>query len=753
MQENINSLVEFFKAYSKFFNLPDGELNRYLYYILLSSLILTISKSIFGLIKKFILWKNQRHLNKDLHPYYSPDDVERTTKYYIPLKYQNVAPNEDEELGRRYIAAAKNKIIPLFLNDIFQNEEGNNKYYLILADTGMGKTTFLINLYIAYKNKFRILFKRQKKYEIKLFPLGNSNTLEEIKSLRDKENTILLLDAFDEDIEAIKDYKKRLDSILSIVYKFRVIILTCRTQFFPSREEEPHETGYFTGGEQGEYQFQKLYLSAFDNKDVKKFLSKRYSKIFQFRKYHRAKIIAEKSPNLVVRPMLLSNIDELLSSRKTYRFSFEIYETLIMRWFERESKKPKIRELFETKENFIRLIASFSKKLAIELYKNREKYGGYYLPREENFPKEISNIFDPQKFDSFFSEKIGKTKSLLNRDAIGNYKFSHKSILEYFLAQELVINHNFFNNFNFSGMDATFNFLKDMFFDKLQHSEGEFSYKEDKKSTQQLSSLTFKKSIFVENLIIKLQDSDCLHLIKLFFPSVKIITIIHKNFIDNVYVLYINLLSFKITIIHFLSEIFKEILLKIDQFEDILQSKEPFYIKLIDFSKIIKSYLDDIKKTHKDNLSYDDLTLIYTPNYVELVNTIKVLTSIKLEHILRLNRQEEFIVFRLYKIFVLNIYDTKELFEVNREAFINELHSFLSLFDSHFFLKSLLEESDGYRYKEITLLVNLLKENNIFSFCNALSEIENSQKKPMILKFLHDIEILKRIIPACKIIY
>ena len=93
--------------------------------------------------------------------------------------------------------------------------------------------------------------------------MGYPNILEDIEKVKDKENTILLLDAYDEDLEAIKDHQKRLNEILSKVHKFREIVITCRTQFFPSEKEEPDRTGYFTGGERGEYKFQKSYLSVF----------------------------------------------------------------------------------------------------------------------------------------------------------------------------------------------------------------------------------------------------------------------------------------------------------------------------------------------------------------------------------------------------------------------------------------------------------------------------------------------------------
>jgi len=92
----------------------------------------------------------------------------------------------------------------------------NLGFALALADSGMGKTTFMINLYIRYKNAFRLPFAPQK-YDIKLFPLGYPNILEDIEKVKDKKNTILLLDALDEDLEAIKDHQKRLNEILSKV--------------------------------------------------------------------------------------------------------------------------------------------------------------------------------------------------------------------------------------------------------------------------------------------------------------------------------------------------------------------------------------------------------------------------------------------------------------------------------------------------------------------------------------------------------
>ncbi|MEZ4847960.1 MAG: formylglycine-generating enzyme family protein [Bacteroidia bacterium] len=55
-----------------------------------------------------------------------------------------------------------------------------------------------------------------------------------------------------------------------------------------------------------------------------------------------------------------------------------------------------------------------------------------------------------------------KSRSLLNRDAEGNYKFSHKSILEYFLAKEAYDNPDFYDQMEFAGMDQALQFFSEM---------------------------------------------------------------------------------------------------------------------------------------------------------------------------------------------------------------------------------------------------------------------------------------------------
>jgi len=76
-----------------------------------------------------------------------------------------------------------------------------------------------------------------------LVPLGQGNAIEQIKAISNHRNTILLLDAFDEDTRAIEDAMSRMDEIMESASDFKAVVMTCRTQFFPTEDAVPRETG------------------------------------------------------------------------------------------------------------------------------------------------------------------------------------------------------------------------------------------------------------------------------------------------------------------------------------------------------------------------------------------------------------------------------------------------------------------------------------------------------------------------------
>jgi len=411
---------------------------------------------------------NLKKYQQGLKQFYPEAEIEKATKYYITTQCQNIAPSKEEEPGRTHAFATKESLIPFFLQRDLQNITEKDKFFMILADSGMGKTTFMINLFLHYAKSLE-----SKSFNIKLFPLGNPNILEEIKKIPETsyDKTVLLLDALDEDNIAIKDYQARLREILEVTQNFREIVITCRTQFFPTEEEEPKETGVLSfQNNNKEYIFRKLYISPFDKQDIKKYLGKRYS-FFHWKKRKKAQKIVEQSPNLMVRPMLLSYIDDLIQDDRHYKYAYEIYEELIKRWIEREvgRRNP------DTQDTYREALYLFSQGVAIDIYQKRKRRNGLVIFADEviSFAKEYHiNLNDLEL----------KSRSLLNRNAKGEYKFSHKSILEYFLALEVFQNPLFESQMEYETLPQVKSFLEEMYFAKAKYLKGQFKYEKDSQS-------------------------------------------------------------------------------------------------------------------------------------------------------------------------------------------------------------------------------------------------------------------------------
>ena len=169
--------------------------------------------------------------------------------------------------------------------------ESFGKYYIILADSGMGKTTFLVRLYRDYILKINL--RRRKKLSICFVTLTESDFLSKIKSVEKPEKTILLLDALDENTEAINDCDAFLKQLLETTKRFNKIVITCRTQFFSNQRSEPRKTGLIhagTGNKSSE--FIRKYITPFSDREVKQYLRKRFRFRFKFRK--EAKRIVDK---------------------------------------------------------------------------------------------------------------------------------------------------------------------------------------------------------------------------------------------------------------------------------------------------------------------------------------------------------------------------------------------------------------------------------------------------------------------------
>lgn len=346
---------------------------------------------------------------KELHPYYTKSEIESAKKNYIQTKAQNTNP-----IGRESSDFIKVELIPQFLK-IFKSDNENDRFFLILGDAGVGKTTFLINLYVSYRKQ---IFGQ--KYHIKLIPLAFPNVLENVERIEEKENTILLLDGLDEDYHAIKNTNQRIEEIISATLKFKYVIITSRTQLFSTVDEEPKFTGLFKfGSKGGEYIFHKMYISNFDREDINKYISSWSSSIEQSKK-KKIQNFYKENPQLFNNPLLLNLLmtGDFEESQLTKSIS-KLYDEFTQLWIERESLG--IRQ--SKRNHFKSSLYEFSKSVAYEM----DKEGTHLIP--------INRLIEFAKKNEFgLSITEIKSGSLLSRDDNGNFHFAHISIFEYFLA-------------------------------------------------------------------------------------------------------------------------------------------------------------------------------------------------------------------------------------------------------------------------------------------------------------------------------
>ena len=306
-----------------------------------------------------------------------------------------------------------------YVDDFLKRKRG--KYLIILADCGMGKTSFLINYFHRHHAAWRT------SGEMVLVSLARASAEDEIKAIPPdkRKSTVLLLDALDEDPLVLGDHRKRIEYLFVLCGSFQVVIITCRSQFFSSDDDIPSATGIVRVGPTGpdqskEYSLQRIYVAPFDDKAIKNYLRKEMPGMLNYSKRVAASNLVSRVPNLAVRPMLLAHISDIVGEGVDLKSQSDIYQAMISAWVKREDRWVRPEPLLK-----------FSRSLAFDFYKNRHLRGGEFC-----IPQEIEEFAKKWKTDIKTEYLTGR--SLLNRFSDGNYKFAHRSILEYFVVQAAI---------------------------------------------------------------------------------------------------------------------------------------------------------------------------------------------------------------------------------------------------------------------------------------------------------------------------
>lgn len=364
-------------------------------------------------------WRNKK-IKDVLIPEYGDQVAEQ--KYFISSHFTTTPPNNlDDPLEVERVESSK-KLIDHLVERVFVEENTTNRYFCILAGAGMGKTTFAVNLVISYINRYK---QKTLPFEIKLVSLARRDFAEVLQQIVAPKETILILDALDENADASNDLFSFMQTMECLIKDFRFVILTSRTQFFPTEDDEPEITSILNfGKEKGYHIYHKMYISPFSHDDVQMYLKKKYRKRSQRKKAE--KIIAQCS-SLATRPLLLSHIDDLLSNNRAYDTFSSIYETLIDVWINREVRfnkggdDPKLQQR----------LYDFSLDFALELFYNKDQSTNMRLSRDSYIDFINRKGYNDYNFSG---------RSLINRDASGTMKFSHKTFYEYFLAKAKIQN-------------------------------------------------------------------------------------------------------------------------------------------------------------------------------------------------------------------------------------------------------------------------------------------------------------------------
>lgn len=346
---------------------------------------------------------------------------------YIDTYFQTEPPHDyDEPSDSEYKdLRTKNDSIYHFLNKAFKKDNDNPPFYCILGGSGMGKTTFAVNLVRKYINKYK---EKTLPYPIKLLYCGANKEdggflVDDIVRIENKENTLLILDALDENNEAINNFSNFFPKLLNAFKDFRIVVITCRTQFFESKNDEPSLLPFRDEKTKQLKQFKKYYVSPLNKEEVNHYLNKKY--FLRFLKRKRAGKIVSNCKNLMARPLLLSYMDDLVNSDIKDLSISSIYQIIIDKWLEREAKFATVDNI----ELYKQKLLDFSKEIAIYMAQN-----DYTKYNKEGFGQII------KKHALFISEKNLKGRSLLNRDSSDIYKFAHKSFMEYLVAKSIFEN-------------------------------------------------------------------------------------------------------------------------------------------------------------------------------------------------------------------------------------------------------------------------------------------------------------------------
>jgi hypothetical protein len=347
---------------------------------------------------------------------FSIQEIERGFRHYVWPDSQSIAPGPGDAALQ---AGAVRRSLCDVLDEFFVSP-APHRHAILLADPGMGKSSFLLNYFARY------LWGRRRTFHMELLSLGSPGFADRLLNIRSPQKTMLLLDAFEEDVEANRDAVSRLGRIIDLTKGFDRVVIASDTSFFPLDDEIAREVpeSLKVAPEQAagssQFAFSRIYLAPFSDAQIRAYLKRRFA-LYRSRKRKQVESFAQKLPDVAARPLLLDFLCDLAGPERKLPNSYQVYKEILDLRLERGRKK-------EAGAGDLR---NFMGALAILLFAGREKRGGERMPHHEMAPLARKCGIDLAAWHL-------TAKSPLDRDVRGNYRFSHRSILEFLLAEKIL---------------------------------------------------------------------------------------------------------------------------------------------------------------------------------------------------------------------------------------------------------------------------------------------------------------------------
>jgi len=340
--------------------------------------------------------------------------------------------------------------IDRYIENWLKNNDKN--HITLLGDYGTGKSSFLLYLtYIlakSYKNDPSALpipiFISLKNYaEIKDIKKTIIETLENdydvtvyspayFQKLLEEGKLILLLDGFDEmESKSKRDMiVNNFEEINKLVTKNSKVILTSRTHYFKTHSHvknifNPQYDDELWKIVRNNHRFEIVELLEFNNEQIIDFLQRHTNDYMEmWRKIKSTYNLEDLSKRPILLEMIIKSLPRLMKAGKEINSS-ELYKAYTDVWVDRDDWRSNM----SISEKSV-----FMEELAYHMFSNNIQSVPYTDLNElvvDHFQRKIVSSEDADFFDT-----DTRTCSFLNRDQSGNYKFIHKSFMEYFVAKK-----------------------------------------------------------------------------------------------------------------------------------------------------------------------------------------------------------------------------------------------------------------------------------------------------------------------------